>query len=236
MKTRLTAVAVTVFACAGMALGQAVQVGPGTPGEYDYQGMAGVLWDNGDTNGANGVSHLGDPRRTILEDFTVGDAAGWSLDSFTTVQIWVSGAGPGTATGYELTFWSDLNGAPDAPFATANVTGFSEVDTLRDGFGRSEMGYTVDFDPIVLGQGDYWVEMHVLGPENSFQMVRDLPAQGSQLWVNYDDLGGLLPGSDIFGGVEYHVAFTLGGDVVPAPASLALLGLGGLAAIRRRRC
>lgn len=232
MKTRFTA-AISVLAFAGVAFGQSVQVGPGVPGDYDYEGMADLLWDNGDTNGANGVSHLGDPRRSILEDFTIADDAGWSLTDFHTVQLWSSGAS-GVGTGYELSFWSDNAGAPGAPIASANVTNYSEVDSGRVWFGRPEMAIDVDFDPIVLGPGNYWVEMRIIGPENSFQMVRDAPAQGSQLWTNYDDLGGLLPGSDTFG-AEFHVAFNLTGTVVPAPGSFALLGLGGFAAIRRRR-
>ena len=74
--------------------------------------------------------------------------------------------------------------------------------------------------------------MQIIGPDNNFQMVRST-VTGSELWVNYADLG-FGPGSGIFG-VPADAAFTLSGEVVPAPGALALLGLGGIAAIRRRR-
>lgn len=230
--------ALTLASVAGIASAQAVQVGPGAPVDSYNDGFTNrsTLWDNGDTDGTNGYSQatsgvFGAYRATV-DDFVVSDAAGWRLNSFSTLGLWTSGAA-GIGTGYNLWFHADNSGAPGSVVATANVTSYAEARTGRTWFSRPEVAIDVTFDDVILAQGTYWVQMQVIGPENHFQMVRS-QVTGSEMWINYADFGGLMPGSAVFGAAA-DAAYSLGGEVVPAPASLALLGLGGLAAARRRR-
>ena len=67
------------------------------------------------------------------------------------------------------------------------------------------------------------------------------PVSGSEAWIQNPGGGfgagtGANPGSSSgFGFGRNDMAFVIEGDVVPAPGALALLGLGGLVAGRRRR-
>jgi|GEM_PF-3493146 len=228
----------TIVSIAGVASAQAVSVGNGNPvnlGNDPFSNRA-TLWDNGDTDGTNGYSQATSgvfgASRSTLDDFEVTDRAGWILNDFHTLGLWTSGA-TGIGRGYNLTFWSDAGGAPGAPIATASVNSYAENVTGRTWFSRPELAIDVTYDDIFLAPGRYWVEMQIVGPENHFQMVRS-GVTGSEAWVNYADFGGLMPGSAIFGAAA-DIAYSLTGDVAPAPGALALLGLGGLAAARRRR-
>ena len=206
---------VIVFcAFSGLAFGQAVQLGPSAStglGENPYGGVRDLLWDNGDTNGVNGISQLGDPYRSTLEDFTITDDGGWDLTDFHTLTLWSSGQSF-LGTGYEITFRADSGSTPGAVITVANVTDYVESSTGRVWFGRPEMLMDVTFDVVHLDPGTYWVEMRVLGPENAFQMVQNDNPMLEAVWVDYSDLGGLQPGFNIFG-ADYHVSFTLGGTI-----------------------
>ncbi|MFG0242130.1 MAG: hypothetical protein ACF8R9_05005 [Phycisphaerales bacterium JB054] len=227
----------TIVSIAGVASAQAVSVGNGIPtnlGNDPFSNRA-TLWDNGDTDGSNGYSQATSGvfgfSRSTLDDFEVTDNAGWILNDFHTIGLW-SGGGTGLGSGYNLTIWSDSAGSPGAPIVSANVNSYAENVTGRTWFSRPEVAIDVTFDDIFLGAGRYWVEMQVIGTDNHFQMVRST-VTGSECWVNYADLG-FGPGSSVFG-VAADLAFSLTGEVAPAPGALALLGLGGLAAARRRR-
>ncbi len=100
-------------------------------------------------------------------------------------------------------------------------------------FSRDGAESWVTFDDIALGAGTYWFEAGIVGPENNFWLVLGNSIfNGSECWVNYEDLGGLQPGSALFNGVQTDLNFVLTG--IPAPGALALLGLAGLAGRRRR--
>ena len=48
-----------------------------------------TLWDNGDTNGVNGISHRSAPfRRTVSDDFEIPTGQTWALRGFHTFMIW----------------------------------------------------------------------------------------------------------------------------------------------------
>lgn len=222
---------------AGVASAQAVSIGNGVPANLgnDPFTQRATLWDNGDTDGSNGYSDATSgvfgAARSLLDDFEVTDNAGWVLNDFHTLGLWSSG-GSGLGSTYNLKFWSDNAGSPGSVIATANVTSYAENNTGRTWFSRPEHMIDVTFDDVVLGPGRYWVEMQVVGSDNHFTMVRS-SITGSEAWVNYADFG-FGPGSSVFG-VSADIAYSLTGDIAPAPGALALLGLGGAAAIRRRR-
>jgi hypothetical protein len=193
--------------------------------------FADLLWDNGDTDGSNGYSNADrgafGALRTLLDDFVVPDG-GWVLQDFHSYQIWNS-MPPGSGTDYSLSIRADAGGSPGAVIATAVTQSYSEAATGRVWFGRQEYETTYTFDDIPLGPGVYWIEGNVIGPENNFWMIRQ-QVTGSECWINYEDFGGMMPGSALFGGPA-DLSFKLTG--IPEPASLFLLGLGALA-LRRR--
>ncbi len=120
--------------------------------------------------------------------------------------------------------------------ATATITGYSEMGTGVTWFDRPGAESWATFDDIALGAGTYWIEATIVGPENDFWLVRNEVTM-SECWVNYDDFGGLQPGSAFRGRrgstfVPRDLNFILTG--IPAPGALALLGLAGLAGRRRR--
>ena len=48
-----------------------------------------TLWDNGDTNGVNGIAHNSGPfRRTVTDDFEIPPGQTWALRGFQTFMIW----------------------------------------------------------------------------------------------------------------------------------------------------
>jgi len=229
MKTRIVSL-FAVASVAGLAAAQSIQVGPGAPTNLgsDPFSHRDVLWDNGDTDGTNGYSTWLDLGRYIYDDFSLSSSA--VLQDFHLLHIWNSFP-PGSGTGLALDFYADAGGAPGAHIATASISNYSEVATGRNWFGRQEARISVDFADIALGAGNYWVSYSVDGPENGFSMIRST-VTGSELWWRADDLGIFGPGSSSFG-VAADGAWVLTG--IPAPGALALLGLGGLAASRRRR-
>ena len=191
-----------------------------------------ILYDNGPTDGSNGYSNatagVFGARRTLLDDFVL-DQDSTILD-FHWTHIWNTFP-PGSGVGLEISFLSDAGGAPGVPLATATITGYSEVATGNTFFGRQEAASAVTMDGIDLGAGLYWFEATIVGPENNFWMIQ-ANVNNSECWVNYDDLGGMMPGTSQFG-APADLNFYITG--VPAPGALALLGLAGLAGTRRRR-
>jgi len=173
-------------------------------------GARSVLWDNGDTNGVNGVSHLGSPRRSVLDDFVVPDGRGWDITGLATRHVWQTRTQP-SATGYQLTVWSDVAGEPGAPVAFMATNGLDETASGRLGLGRPEMDISVSFPVVHLEPGVYWLEMHVVGPENSFQLVHDLGERGGPRWGSFHDMGGVRPGYAVYF-ADYDASFTLLGE------------------------
>ncbi len=207
-------------------------VAVGTIGVMASAAAADTLWDNGPPNGENGYSNgtvnAFGIRRTLLDDFVLdGDSV---LQDFHWEHIW-DHVPPGSGSGMELLFRSDFGGAPRNVIATATITGYSEMASGQTYFNRQGAESWVTFDAINLGAGTYWFEATIVGPENNFWLVHTA-VLGSECWVNYDDLGGLQPGRNVFG-VANDLNFVLTG--IPAPGALPLLVLVGLAGRRRRR-
>ena len=206
----------------------------GVAGLMTLPATADTLFDNGGPDGTNGYSvgtvNAFGARRTVLDDFVV-PAGGWTINDFHWHSVWNS-LPAGSGVGAELTLWSDAGGAPGAPMQNMNITSYDEAGTGATFFSRPEAEHWVTFDSTALGAGTYWMEWTVVGPENNFVLTADANNGTNECWVNYDDLGGLMSGTDQFG-VAANMAFSITG--VPAPGALALLGLAGLAGSRRRR-
>lgn len=201
-----------------------------------------TLWDNGDANGDGSASQSREvPYRSTLDDFEIPCDEIWAVTGFRTIGIW-SNFGTGQGTGYELTLWTNVPNAhgfpvegPGRPLSSLLTSNYREKETGRIFFGRSEVEVWVDVDPFPLESGRYWLEMHMLSPENFFQL--EAPRNNillNPLWIYYEDFPPTpQPFFNAFG-IHIGMSFQLFGTIVPELSSFALLWVAGLAILRLR--
>ena len=185
-----------------------------------------IIYDNGSTDSLNGNEMT---QWFQAEDFSLGAAA-----NIGRVQFW---AGEFTAFGgfqgsVSYAFHADNGGVPGATLFSGTV-----VPTTRTFIGTASWGgdeYFYEFNVSAnLGPGNYWLALHN-GPTNF--------TTRTEMYWSTTSFNATLPGmedQDPFGdggwfsnGQEH--AFVLLAPV-PEPSSIALLGVGGLLALRRRR-
>ncbi len=174
------------------------------------------IFDNGPPDGSGAVSNVVrevfGASRAVLDDFVIPDGQTWKITDFHWIHIWNT-LPPGSGTGANLEFWSDNNGAPGGPLAIAEVSNYIEESTGTEFFSRPGAKSSVRFDPIILGPGTYWFRAQIIGPENNFWLIRP-HENGSEFWIDYEDLNGLEPGSDVFG-VAADLNFVVTGEIIP---------------------
>ena len=184
-----------------------------------------VLWDNGDTDGSNGLSHAPQSafgfERALLDDFVIPEGDTWTITDFHSYNLWNS-LTPPQGTDFVLEFWSDAGGSPGAMIASTVTVSYTETPTGRTWFSRPEFEITYEFEPVVLGEGTYWIWGHVDGPENCFWMAR-LTITGSEAWIDYEDYPPLQPTSTFFG-TAYDLSFVLTGSSGPEPLEVDING------------
>jgi len=168
-----------------------------------------VLWDQYDTDGSNGLSHMDVPtKRALLDDFEVPTDEEWTLTDFHSLNVWDI-AQPGTGTDFHLEFWSDAAGSPGAPLVATTTVSYIETVTGRTWFSRAEFEIDYIYEPVVLTEGTYWIYGFVIGGGNNcFWMVRQDVIWGSECWCDYSDYPPMRPGSGIFG-EAFDLAFQL---------------------------
>jgi hypothetical protein len=124
------------------------------------------------------------------------------LTGFSAKHFWNT-MPPGSGWGYDLLVREDViiddAHAPGDVIMTLETSNYVEQATGEIRYGREEFEVTVDIEPAFLPHGDYWLEMHIQGPENCFIMCAGSPIMQSIGWVNYDDFGGLLSTYWMFG-------------------------------------
>ena len=213
----------TLFAVAGVAATAAVANAQAilTFGFTDVDGS--FTASDGSFVGASSATTSGDVTRlaspggtAVFQPGFVGTGfADFSFD----IDVMITGAG--TADG-------------DGTFTIVDVSGESLTGTIDGQFIQLGSGGIIAFNGLLSGvqfmdvSGDGTFD----GP-TSGSFSTDLPGEAP-----YD--GALVQlfisgSSDFFASDFSGVSTQVSGEVVPAPATLALLGLGGLAAARRRR-
>lgn len=184
----------------------------------------------------DGVNGLASEINTVVSHAEVAD------------DFFLGGDTPlGTLTAYFLTdptvplnewqanFYQDGAGMPGS--LVTQFTNGTATDTGQTAFGFDVVEVTFDLGGFNLAGGTNWVSVQGVGngAGRAFWGTANTDnTNGSQIYFRSDFFGvpDWVPGSDIFGGV-HDVAMTL--TAVPTPGALALLGLAGLAARRRRR-
>lgn len=212
--------------------------------------QAAVLWDQSalDTSPTGqGLFNTVSPGFNGSVIFGVSDvtvpAGGWTIQSVTT--YYSSFNFPGGTSGV-LNIFPKSGGVPiaaDDPRASPTGDGTQVTvtanDIVVDNQGVRE--YTASGLNIVLAPGDYWIGLTPIQSSGPFgadsQWSTSAPSGVSQAawsqdfgfpsgWFDYGTLSGIA---------VHDGAIKIQGLSVPAPSSLALLGLGGLIAGRRRR-
>lgn len=229
---------------ASAAVANPVSVGPSAAGSLNANRS--VLWDQAFVDSTFAVvdQQFGDfPTFStyLVDDFSTGGQT-WNVSSVDTFFTNVNGGWNPAITAGSLNFYAksgSLPGAGDAapeytvPVTMTNLGGYWKV--TGDTTGVAELQGI---------NGDFWVG---LTPQADFGRF------GQEFHVGFagavgDNAAMRNPGGgfgfgsgtgwqrDIIGGSNMaEMAFVVNGEVVPAPASLALVGLAGLATGRRRR-
>lgn len=176
-----------------------------------------------------------------VEDVTVG-AGGWNITSVSTYFSALSW-NPGSVTTAVLNVFSKTGNSPIAANnPRANPTGQgSLVSVTMNGFdvaGNGVWEIRADGLNINLAAGEYWIGLTPVGPTGPFGPDRQWSStthNGQSQHVRFYPDSGWQNAGTYYGVPSFDGAMLIQGTTVPAPASLGLIGLGGLLATRRRR-
>lgn len=222
----------------------------------------GVLWDNGPLithpgGGFNGAhrSAIG-PGGTIFgfgaqqslnnrmaDDFTVG-AGGWNINSIRLFSYQTGSTTVSTITGVTLRVWDGVPGQSNIVFGdtTTNVmsaTGWSGIyrttATAPLDTARPIMFVDINLN-LNLGAGTYYLDWAFSGSLASGPWQPPVSDPNQLVLGNgLQSLAGGPYNPALDGTTQQAMPFIIEGTGVPAPGALALLGIAGLAARRRRR-
>jgi len=189
-----------------------------------------IIWDNNiDNDGFNGraVSPPVFPDIRVADDFTVGDTVikdahfGMIEDAG-----WVDGGV------LEVNFYADTGGAGPGALVASRSGAYDRMATGRQVFDRDEYHYWIEFDGVALDAGTYWVG--VRNPNGA--------GAGTNYWLTSDGGPDGMTSSTGFFSLDAGNTWQAEGDgwqhafeLTPAPGALALFGMAGLMAGRRRR-
>ena len=209
-----------------------------------------ILWDNGNIDAViNGYSHLHPTRRSILDDFTVPEGPGWSVNDFHTYFVWADGSGDRQVDKFTLAIYRSLDNHPNGaggekgPDYTQegfihqmNIIGQDQAATGQVEFGRPVIRINAVFEKFTLRPGKYWIDMWLTAQNTNNFQLQSAHTQKNVVWAAYDDFPPVpQPGRNIFG-QDADAIWSLTGKPVPEPMTmLALAGGFGLLIARRRR-
>ena len=255
---------IAVAGLAGVASAQSADVfaGPSTGARADsyrvYNGgsLGGVdatLWDNGPLETSPGFSELqtgdtilgyghqlaGATNNKVGDDFVVS-GGGWNVTQLCFFAYQTGGSS--TASSMTNVNWEIYSG-PVGDTTNSVASGSGLDGSTWTGLWRVSSGSTTMNRPIYqnevnvnvsLPDGNYWVAWQTEGSLASGPWAppvtpRPAGANGVQ------SINGGAYAAVQNGGMNDDLPFLVKGTVIPAPASLALVGLGGLLAGRRRR-
>ncbi len=168
----------------------------------------------------NGVQTLitNDAGERIGEVQALSDDGNWAVGSGVSVNGW------------EAWRWSEATGLQNLGHLSPTFRG-AATDVSAD--GSVVVGYDRPFGPALFGQGFIWTEDLGMMNLNAYAESLGIDTQGVVMSL---PLGISADGRTIVGMGRGATPGAVGWSLtIPTPATGALLGLGGLAAIRRRR-
>ncbi len=199
----------------------------------------------------------------VADNFTVPAGPGWNVTSVTvySYQTQTNTFPPtGTFTGAFAGIYSfqpvnrndpaDVQGGTwwtgaSLPFTQSWTGAYRVTSTTLTNSQRAIFAIEIDIPDITLAPGTYWLGWNLSGSIASgpwgVPVTNPTGVSGSTTrnalqsvstgttWANLVDTGFAA------GDQQYDLAFLVNGTVVPEPTSLALIGLGGLALLARRR-
>ncbi len=161
---------------------------------------------------------------TVYDSFTT-TASLTQITDLTWVGEYFNGP-DGAISNFELGFWYDDGTGQPGAFAGGINTGNNANETfLGNVAGFDCFSYEASIN-VLAGPGTYWL---------SIVADQDFPPQWG--WSSGVGGGGQAY-QDFFGGrngLGVNMAFTMNGTTTPEPASMAAVGIGALALIRRRK-
>jgi uncharacterized protein (TIGR03382 family) len=256
MKLALIAIAGLASVASAQSFEPSTLVGPTShnrPSTGGYTGQTdSVLWNNGgfETTPGNSTLALGDTvfgfghqttaLNTVGDDFTVS-GGGWNVSELVFYSYQTgSTTATSTFTAVTATIYAGAIGNTSSPvFTTTNLassvwTGVYRTDAVGFATNRPIFQNTVTA-VTTLADGAYWVAWNTAGSLASGPWAPPVtPAPGVTNGVQ--QIGAAGPWLAVANGTHGdEFPFCVQGEIVPAPASLALIALGGLVGGRRRR-
>lgn len=180
--------------------------------------MGGGYASQNDTTGGNGNF------ATAYDNFMLGTTS--NVTSVSWVGSYFNPPQQGAITAFTIQFYADAAGIPGASVYSTTINGTANETSLgNDSAGSPAFSYSAAVNFMAAGGTQYWMS---IVPDLGF------PPQ----WGWESGTGGDGAAYQVFSGqgsaLANDLAFTLDGSPVPEPATLAALGLGALALIRRR--
>lgn len=178
----------------------------------------------------------------MADDFVVPVGQQWKIDSICFFTYQTGSTTNSTITGADMNIWSGA--MPGTTLAGASTTiasnkwsgAYRTLDTDLTNNQRPIMVVEIDFGGLLLGAGQHWIDWSAAGSLASGPWAPAVSSISGLVSGNaMQKLGAAAFAPALDGTTQMALPFVVKGEIIPAPSSLALLGLGGLVAARRRR-
>lgn len=181
----------------------------------------------------------------VADDFTIADAGGWHIDEIIFFAYQTGSSINSTITDVDLNVWDGRPGdggeilVGNGVFDSTSWSGiYRAIDTDPLGNQRPIMAQVVSVNED-LGPGTYWLDWATDGTLGSGPWAPPVTFVGQggsgnarQFIAQNGTWGDLF---DDEAGWQDDLPFIVRGSVIPEPATLMLLAMGGLVAVARRR-